>query len=181
MACFNETAETQADKEQFMYFLFLVLLLCCFVGCTSTPTEFADLKPVTITVTNGGKPVDGVLVLLNSKTSHSLYSCSAVTNISGIANICTTVRTKIAKGAAPGDYTVVLNKNPTLPDELLPTEEEQTFSEKKRADLQVKRKIFLEKNRIIPKMLEDSSTSPIELTVTEKNGTKLDIDLSKYF
>ncbi|MDR2705424.1 MAG: hypothetical protein LBC02_06570 [Planctomycetaceae bacterium] len=164
-----------------MYLLFLISLLCCFIGCTSTPTEFGNLTPTTIVVINGDKPVEGVLVMLYSKTSHSLRGCSAVTDISGVAKISTTIRTKIALGAAPGDYVVVLSKNAALPNELIPTENEQTFSEKIRVDLQVKREVFLEKNRIIPKILGDSATSPIELTVTEKNSTKLTIDVAKYF
>jgi hydrogenase maturation factor len=119
--------------------------------------------------------------MLHSKTSHSLRGCSAVTDTFGVAKISTTVRTKIAPGAVQGDYVVVLSKSAELPNELIPTEEEQTFSQKIRADLQVKREVFLEKNRIIPKILEDSATSPIELTVTEKNSTKLTIDIAKYF
>ena len=47
-------------------------------------------------------------------------------------------------------------------------------------DKQKKREDFVEKNRVIPKVLESYRTSPIELSVDEKTGAQLTVDLKKY-
>jgi len=161
---------------RYLYLLSLLLL----IGCRQQPSELQNLKPVTITVVNDGSPVDGVLVSLTNKDPQGAQSNSAVTDSNGTAVVATTIRTQIAKGAAPGTYIVSFDKTPELPSELIPTEAESELPENVQMDKQRKREDFVEKNRVIPKVLESYRTSPIELSVDKKIGAQLTVDLAKY-
>ncbi|MDR2439617.1 MAG: hypothetical protein LBE12_09655 [Planctomycetaceae bacterium] len=163
-----------------MRLLFLLFSLFLLSGCTQTPPELADISPVTITVTNNGLPVEGVLVSLFEKTPSSAFGCNAQTDKAGVAKIKSTVLTYIGNGAPPGTYTVVLSDLIIFPPEIASSITETSLSPKEQAKRQAKRDEFIEKNRRIPKILESFSTSSIELTVTKNEPAILTIDLSKY-
>ncbi|MDR2706560.1 MAG: hypothetical protein LBC02_12335, partial [Planctomycetaceae bacterium] len=99
----------------------------------------------------------------------------------GVAKIRTTIRSFTGNGVEAGTYTVVLYQDIQLPENLQPstTEQEASLSNEIK-ELKKKRADFLKQSRVIPEILESSETSPIELTVEEKKGTELTIDISKY-
>ncbi len=162
------------------FFMLSLLLLPLLSGCQQVPSELRNLKPVTINVLNDGRPVEGVLVSLTNKDVQGVQGSSALTDLQGNAVIATTIRTSIAKGAAPGTYIVSFGKVPELPADLVPIDTEQELPGNIRADRQKKREDIWEKNRIVPKNLETHRTSPVELLVDEKTGAKLTVDLAKY-
>ncbi|MDR1270181.1 MAG: hypothetical protein LBK82_11715 [Planctomycetaceae bacterium] len=161
------------------YFIVVLPLLLLFVGCSQTPPELRNLHPVTITVTDQGKPIENVLVSLVNKQEQSLRGCSAATNKQGVAVIVTSVRDKSVSGAAAGEYKVVLMRNVPLPEDLQFYPQETTLPEAEQEAKAAKRNAFIEKNNIIPQNLQSSETSPIDLTVEGKNCL-LTIDISKY-
>jgi hypothetical protein len=178
------------SKEHFFSernFMRVFLLLFCLIllvlnGCSGTeiPTELKGLCSVTITVIDGDQPIEGVHVSLANKGSHGAWGCAATTDSKGVAVIQTTRSSHSGKGAPPGTYTVALSKMITLPPDLESTEEDQNLSPQAATAKQAKQEAFYEKNRVIPKILEDSNTSPIELTVAEKDATILTIDIAQY-
>jgi hypothetical protein len=167
--------------QKSLFLLFLLFLLFSNGCITSTPPELQNLCPVTITVTDKGVPVDGVLVSLFSKQPQSLRGCKDTTNAEGVAKIRTTIRSFTRNGVEAGTYTVVLYREMLLPENLQPSAAEQEASlSNEIKELKKKRVNFMKQNRVIPEILESSETSPIELTVEEKKSTELTIDISKY-
>jgi hypothetical protein len=162
-------------------FVFLLLLSLLFpvIGCSKVPTGLGTLYPVTITVTNKGTPLEGVLVSLVDKEPQTPRGCSALTNSAGVAKITTNLGSYTGNGVVAGNYRVALFKIVTLPQELQGGDEELTLPENKRKEREKQRSEFLENNRIIPPLLESRTSSPIELTV-EKKSTVLTIDLSQF-
>jgi hypothetical protein len=163
--------------------LFCTLIILLFgIGCNNVPVpdELKNLYPVTITVTDGNQTIEGVVVSLSAKTSGGAWANRGVTNAQGVAVIQTSRASYTGKGAPAGDYKVTLIKTVNLPPELEPQEEDQRLSPQAVAAKQAKQEEFYEKNRVIPKILGDSNTSPIELNVTEKNNTVLTIDVAQY-
>ncbi|MDR0338356.1 MAG: Ig-like domain-containing protein [Planctomycetaceae bacterium] len=164
-----------------LLFCTLTILLFC-VGCNDVPVpdELKNLCPVTITVTDGDQAMEGVSVSLSAKTSGGAWASRGVTDAKGVAVIQTTRASYSGKGTPIGDYKVTLIKTVELPPELEPKEEDQNLTPQDAIAKQAKQEAFYEKNRIIPKILADSKTSPIELTVAGKNATILTIDIAQY-
>jgi len=160
------------------HLLFLLLLCIALTGCSQTPSELRGLKPVIITVTKNDIPLEGVTVSLVSKQPRTLRGCGGITNVSGVAKIMTSVGSRSAAGASPGEYQVKLFKEVEFSGELQLAADEESLPEEERAALEVKRHAFLTKNTVIPEKLS-STESPIKLTVDNKN-TELIVDVTKY-
>ena len=161
---------------------FLLVSLPLGTGCGggNTPEELKNLVPVTITVTDGSQPVEGVAVSLNSKVEvKGFFVCTGVTDSRGVANIESTRSSQTRKGAPAGTYSVVLVKSVEIPEDLQPMEEDQ-INPAAAAAKQTKRDAFLKQNKVIPDKLTQSTSSPVELTVAEKSGATVEIDISKY-
>ncbi|MDR1269126.1 MAG: Ig-like domain-containing protein [Planctomycetaceae bacterium] len=165
----------------FLLFYTLTMLLF-FVGCGGVPVpdELKNLCPVTITVTDGDQAIEGIAVSLSAETSGGAWASRGVTNEKGVAVIQTLRASYTGKGAPAGDYKVTLIKTANFPPELEPQETDQNLPPQAVVAKEKKRNDFLEKNRIIPKSLELSDTSPVKLTVTSQTGATLIIDLSQY-
>ena len=155
----------------------LTLLLFSLVvlsGCSPTPDALRGLKPVAVTVQDDGKPIEGIIVSLNPKEAKALSGCNGVTDSSGTAIIRTSVQQQSAAGALPGEYKVLLQQTFAVPDDL--EVKGTTYS----PEQQAKRKSWIDKHRIIPEIFESTGKTPIDLTVDEKDGAKLVIDVSKH-
>ncbi|MCL2709843.1 MAG: hypothetical protein FWE95_03085 [Planctomycetaceae bacterium] len=160
--------------------LLLVSGLLCCGGCGSTaiPEELKNLHPVTITVTDGTQPLEGIGVTLSNKGPQGAYGVNAMTDAQGMARIQTTRGPHTRGGAPPGTYAVVLFKAIATPPELEPSEADQddpVGAAAKRTKLDA----FLKENRAIPHVLTQSDTSPVELTVGS-SATTLEVDIAKY-
>jgi hypothetical protein len=163
-----------------MFVSLLSLPIC--VGCNNVtvPDELKKLYPVTITVIDGNQPVEGVTVRLNSKEPRGVFACNGITNVQGITKLQSTRGSYTGNGVPVGTYSIVLLKTAHYPEDLMPVEADQNLPPPVLAKKQAKQEEFLEKNRIIPKILENSNSSPIEIVVTEKSGVTMEIDLSQY-
>jgi len=154
------------------------LVSCGGCGFTAVPEELKNLHPVTITVTNGTEPLEGIGVTLSSKGSQGAYGVNAMTDAKGEARIQTTRGQHTRGGAPPGTYAVVLFKAIATPPELEPSEDDQNDpvgAAAKRAKLDA----FLKENRAIPLVLTQSDSSPVEITVGS-SATSLGVDIAKY-
>ncbi|MDR1270771.1 MAG: Ig-like domain-containing protein [Planctomycetaceae bacterium] len=157
-----------------------ILLFCTDCSNVPVPDELKTLYPVTIIVTDGNQAIEGVAVSLSAKTSGGAWASCGVTNVKGVAVIQTSRASYTGKGAPAGDYKVILIKTVKLPPELEPQEEDQRLAPQAATAKQAKLEAFYEKNRVIPKILENSNTSPIELMVAEKDAAILTIDIAQY-
>ena len=156
------------------------LLICAGCDGGNTPEELKNLVPVTITVTDGAQPVEGVAVSLSSKSEvKGFFVCTGITDAKGVAKIESTRSSHTRKGAPTGTYSVVLVKTVEIPEDLQPREEDQS-NPSAAAAKQTKRDAFLKQNNVIPDKLTQSASSPIELTVVEKSGATTEIDIAKY-
>ncbi|MCL2119009.1 MAG: hypothetical protein FWH27_11340 [Planctomycetaceae bacterium] len=155
-------------------------LVC--IGCNQgkVPEELKNLVPVTVTVTDGSNPVEGVAVALNSKDgAKGFFVCTGTTDSNGAAQILSTRSSFTGKGVPAGTYSVVLVKPAEIPEDLQPQEEDQD-NPAAAAAKQAKRDAFLKQNQTIPVALTQSTASPVELTVAEKTGATFEIDIAKY-
>ena len=92
----------------------IVLLSFMFVlafqpGCGKDPNRPDDLPklyPVSITVTQEGKPLEGATVTLHAKAETKYGTCLASTDASGVA----VIRTYGFKGVPLGQYSVTIEK-----------------------------------------------------------------------
>ena len=167
-------------RTLFTTFLFVSALWFC-VGCNQAkaPDALKNLVPVTITVTDGSKPVEKVSIRLSGKGSQGAFACVGVTDAKGVATIQSTSGSYTGKGVPSGTYSVVLIESVEIPEDLQPQEEDQN-NPAVAAAKQAKRDEFLAKNQLIPKSLTTAAETTIELTVAEGKGESLAIDLSQY-
>ena len=162
-----------------MFLLVTGLLLCAGCKRGNVPEELKNLVPVTVTVTDGSQPLQGVTVRLGSKNPQGLFASVGITDANGVAQIESTRSSYTGKGAPAGTYSVVVSKPVDIPEDLQPQEEDQDDPAAAMAK-QAKRDAFLKQNQAIPVVLTQSATSPIELTVAEKTGATTEIDISKF-
>ena len=161
-------------------FFALLFVVFAFTGCgPSTPAELKNLAPVKITVVNKGEPLADVLVLLYADTT-ALLARGGTTDANGVAIVKTTMQSLSGIGTQPGDYTVTLSKHVPLPLELQERENEIDLPEVEKAALETRRSAFYDKNRLVPLTLGNARISPIKLTVAEKTGAELKIDVAEY-
>ena len=90
---------------------FIIASVFFVVGCggANVPKDFPKTMPYTITVVDGGKPIEGVIVRLSTTTSPN-WTASGVTNASGVAELQTISGSYSRKGAPEGSYKVVMVK-----------------------------------------------------------------------
>ena len=89
--------------------LSFMVVLAFQPGCskdTSRPVDLPKLYPVSITVTQEGKPLEGATVTLHAKAETKYGTCIASTDASGLA----VIRTYSYKGAPLGQYSVTIEK-----------------------------------------------------------------------
>jgi hypothetical protein len=150
--------------------VYVIFSLFFFViGCSQTPPELKGLYPVTVTVTENGKPLEGVVVSLVNKQPQTLRGCSGLTDFKGVAVIETKIRDLSGKGVASGEYDVILSKNIDFPDELQWKPEETSLPTEEQQNLATKRNAFLEANNTIPQKFQSQTTSPLNLTVSDQS------------
>jgi hypothetical protein len=167
-------------KVNLLFCTITILLFCVSCSGVKVPDELRNLCPVTITVTDGNQALSGAMVSLSAKTTAGAWASRGITDANGVAVIQTTRASYTGKGVPIGEYKVFLIETVKLPPELEPKDEDQDLPPQEAADKQAKQEEFYEKNSIIPKILTDSNTSPIELKVVEKNTAILTINIAEY-
>ena len=151
-------------------FALLALVLKSVVGCStgaSNPTTF----PVSGTVTQAGKPVEGAQVIL-VPTDKSGESATATTDALGEYAVGTY---EAKDGARPGSYTVKVSKFDNPVPTNLGTVEMSYEEQQKLYDPNAKQPD--PPKNLLPKKYESELTSGISHTVTT-SATKLNIEIS---
>jgi len=89
----------------------LLLLLLGFVfvaGCSEQlPPDMPKLYPAQLTLTQGGKPFEGVMVIANHKEASSHYSSGGISDANGIVVLRTHGK---YRGVPEGTYALALSK-----------------------------------------------------------------------
>jgi hypothetical protein len=155
----NPTPLTLYKHMRTFLFLAISTALLFQVGCggggSNLPEGFPKLHPVTITITQDSKPLEGATVTLVPKES-STYSTSGTTDASGNA----TLRTYGYDGAPAGEYAVVVAK---------------VGSENQREEKTPEGETSLvggESYRYTDEKFAKADTTSLTITVVEKKGAK---------
>lgn len=75
------------------------------VGCSKT--SLSGLSPVTGTITQGGKPLEGATVIFAPAAQSAARAAAGVTDANGVFTLTTL---QPGDGAMPGDYNVTVSK-----------------------------------------------------------------------
>jgi len=182
---YSRSSSTNLSPRKNMRILTLLslsafLLSCC--GCGGgggkVPDELRNLAPVSVTVKNGDQPMAGIQVILFAK-SGGAFACNGVTGTDGTAQIQSSRSSYTGKGAPAGIYTVVLSEPIEVPEELISQESDQNLPPTAQAEKSRKLNEFLSRNQKMPSALT-TGASPIELTVADKTGATLTVDITQY-
>ena len=156
-------------------------LVCGGCGNSQVPDELRNLYPATVTVKDGEQPITGLLVTLVSKDSHGAYACNGVTNGKGVAEIRSSRGSYTGKGVPSGTYTVVLLETIELPPELVPQESDQDLPQSARVAKDRKAEEFMQSAmRSVPAVLTATGTSPIDVSVTKKQGGTVVVNVAEH-
>jgi hypothetical protein len=92
-----------------LIFFSFIIALSLQMGCRkdrNRPEDLPKLYPVSITVTQESKPLEGATVTLHAKTPTKYGTCTAVTDATGVASL----QTYTYAGAPIGQYAVTVGK-----------------------------------------------------------------------
>ena len=154
--------------------------LILVVGCgPARPDGIPQLYPATVTVTNGGTPIERASVLLAGGPSGGSWIANGVTDVNGIAVITTSQGEWQGKGAPEGEYKVYIMKNPDIHQEPLPPELADDSQALERHGDEYRR-LLAAAPRVIPEVLTSPATSPLTLTVSTSGTVELTVDVSQH-
>lgn len=161
-----------------VFFCLLISAIVVLAGCSrGRPTGFPNVRPCSISVTDGGSPIADVEVQLVPETSIASTIFSGTTDATGKAVISTVFAGHAENGVPEGSYTVVLKKDQPIPH--TKSEEERVAMSYDQA-MKYAKEMEIAQNKL-PKIIPVSMTqnnSPLKLTVEATGGT-LDIDVSQ--
>jgi hypothetical protein len=160
--------------------IILLLTVCVVCGCgRQFPPDFPAVYPMTVTVTNGGTPIEGVKVAFYPVLTGQSYAAFGTTNTSGVAKIFTIQGSFDAAGIPAGDYVVAIQEEINVdmlavdPIELMKLSDAE--KEQLRREWQKKVDAYPRK---VPVSLNQNS--PIRFTAKE-TGNTLTVDVAEYF
>lgn len=157
-----------------------LLFALVFSGCTGSNLPEGWPKkvvPCSVTVTKGGRPIDGATVFLISTSTGGNWTVSGKTDAQGVAEIYTTCSATSKSGAPVGDFKVIISKaNPpvaeTVPKAVLDAmgyEERKAHDEKRAAER-------AKQAPLVPTALTQNGTTPLTISVQEKGELTVDLD-----
>ena len=120
-----------------------------------------------------------IQVVLLAKGGQGAYACTGKTDDKGVAQILSSRSSYTGKGVPAGTYTVLLSEPIAIPEDLQSTDADQDLPPAAQAEKSRKLNEFLNQNRVVPKELT-TGASPLELTVADKTGTALTVDVAQY-
>lgn len=157
---------------------YLPLLLVLFVSCRGVPEpeDFpAVVKPVSVKILKGDKPLAGITVVLHSKGSSLHYFISGETGADGVATIQTTRGTYAKPGVPAGKYLVQLTEPLEVAVESLSMDATQQQQDAWQKEYDRK----LDAIRSFPKALSSATGSPLEMEVASP-PVAVEFDVGKY-
>ena len=171
------------SMNKFPFSVLLFVLFPVIFGCSDKPVGFPALHPCRVEVLNNKKPEENVNIFLfpvASSGASSSPTISGKTDRRGIAVVATALHNYRQSGAPVGEYIVVLVKLPELADTVSSKERDRMLPLQQMAynEEQIRRRAALPK--IVPSKLTASHTSPLKMTVAEKTGASLTVDLADF-
>ena len=156
-----------------------VVLLVLIPGCRDGSEKIPPTYPVTVTVTQDGKPFVGISVFLDGAPGAE-WITTGTTNADGQAACVTKYLSFERRGAPEGDFSVRIGqKAAAMPGELT-DEEYSKLSEPAKAAYLKKITEFQSNNLLIPEKLASTSGTPLKLQVRKTGENRLDVELSDY-
>ncbi|MGL4942639.1 MAG: carboxypeptidase regulatory-like domain-containing protein [Thermoguttaceae bacterium] len=150
----------------------LCLPLVCFmpvIGCGQKyPDGFPKLYPISLTVTQEGKPLAGATVVLSSPESTLQWTIGGVTDERGVAPLWTHGQ---YKGAPVGRFKVTISK-------VVNEGEAEYIAALDREDTAAAAKIVVKSYSCVEPQYGDVATTPLEVTLSAKSRT-VDVDAGK--
>lgn len=146
------------------------LALLAMLGCSSGVPDYPDTVPVSGTVTQGGKPVDGATVTFHPAEEGELkHAASGTTGPDGKFALRTFFSAAaVEEGAVPGAYKVTVAKVP-LPDPNLKTPHGE--------DVVVRERPAAQPKNLLPKKYEEIATTSLEVTIEAGKEDGYDLKL----
>jgi len=152
----------------------LLLALTFLSGCDqkAKPAGMPDLYPCSITITQGGGPLQGALVRLEPKQGGNIgWGVDGRTNARGVAQIATGID---FKGAPAGEYFVLVSKTEMAPSKFSPTSPEDPAEAAKwyNDSINEKRAIY----RLVKAEFDNTKTTTLSITIAKgKNNATFDV------
>ena len=153
-------------KRRRIAFIFALLTIATCVSCAKVqkPDGMPDLYPCTITLTQGGEPLEGAAIICQSDDPKLIrWAITGLTDANGIAKISTMGK---FQGAPVGTYAVVVTKEETEGAESAPADIGDMTSGGSR------KTVF----SLVSLELTTKETTPLKMTVEAKGANKFEFD-----
>lgn len=158
--------------------LFILFLAFLSIGCSDRPEGFPAIVPCSITVTQGENPVEGVAVTFVPNQVMPSIIISGETDARGTCVPVTRFAGHLEKGVPPGEYAVVLEKEPKVegpsPEERANMTYDQAMAASKK--MEAARAAM---PRIIPIEYTDKEKTPVKMSVSEGKDNNITVDIAK--
>ncbi|MDR3110019.1 MAG: hypothetical protein LBU65_10110, partial [Planctomycetaceae bacterium] len=132
-----------------------------------------ETAPCSVTVQKDGVPVSDVDVTLYTAGGNGSMIIRGKTDGAGVAKISTSWGEYITDGAPIGICKITLDKNFEMPNPPKVMEDEPSWSPAQWEKYERDYNAELDKRRVIPKNLTDSTTTPFEVEISPKSGGKI--------
>ncbi len=165
--------------KRFLELVIIVTICLSLSACGKTkPAGFPKtLVPVTVTVVDGGQPIEGVRVVCFGKIDQSLV-CGGLTDANGVATLLTDLGGYSEPGVPAGEYKITLNKEVKVDDSWTADDYiKKSMGEKNKhgRELQAARDKL---PKIVPQKYTLVGSTPLSVNASADPVT-LDVDLSK--
>jgi hypothetical protein len=163
--------------------IFTALLFAAFLlnGCKSNiPDGFPAVVPCTVTITDGGKPLADVFVIIETIPPTANISSAAKTDAQGRAVMQTSQGIFSKEGIPVGKIVMTLAKTPVVDDWKSPDELSKMTMEESREYSNEKAERSAKLPPIIPKILTDSQTSPLTKDVATNTPINWNVYIAEF-
>jgi hypothetical protein len=156
-------------------------LLLSVAGCSrSVPDGFPKVVPLTVQITDGGKPLDEVFVVFEMVPPVDGVSVTAKTDTNGKAKMQTSIGNFSKAGVPIGKAVMTLIKMPVAEDWKTPEEQSKMTMEELAAYSNEKDARSEQLPLIIPNELTNAETSPLTKEISASQSSEWKIDIAEF-
>jgi hypothetical protein len=159
--------------------VFSLMLFVCGCG-EKVPDGFPQVVPLTVLVTDDGKPLNDVFVVLEMIPPIDGISTTAKTDTSGKATIQTAIGNYSKAGVPAGKVVMTLFKEPVAEDWKTAEEQNKMTMEESMAYSDEKAERSAKLPPIIPKVLNDAKTSPLTKDIIANTPTNWNVNVAEF-
>lgn len=175
----NSPKEKTVINHKWTLICLLNLLLLPFLGCGDRPKELPKCWPCSVRVRIGESPLSGCTISLVPVGGGKKYVSTGKADAEGLAVVSTVCGNYREEGTPAGDYKLVVSvpmKAAQVSDAEQAARAKMSTQELKQ--MAMKNKAKAQNSNPVPEAFRTPETSPVTITVTEKNGNRADIDLN---